>query len=303
MFHNILVAIDGSPDSDQALTQAIDLAEAEHARLTLFSAATAPPAAAYLGMSGQVVTNLARDAEAESEAILRAAVERIPDDVSVSTELGSEPVRPTLINQITTGHHDLIVMGSRGRGALRSVLLGSVSHYVLHHSPVPVLIVHADPERRLPSSAPVLRDRPATDQRPPMQVRDVEPPGAPTALADQGAADPPWSDDPAAEREILGPAEETGRRMLVAEEALRLARQRFEHTEDPELRAELAAEALDHVEGQMQLTQGQRRQLDSTDAKLWARQNRLEEYLIHTRGSTWWHARHNTAPTEAVTPD
>ena len=49
-----------------------------------------------------------------------------------------------MLRQIKAGNHDLVAMGSRGRGALRSVLLGSVSHYVLHHSPVPVLIVHAD---------------------------------------------------------------------------------------------------------------------------------------------------------------
>jgi nucleotide-binding universal stress UspA family protein len=162
MFHNILVALDGSPDSDRALMQAIDLADSEHARLTIFSAIVAPAAVAYVGVSGAVVADLLRDAEAETDGILRKAVQRVPDQVSVSTLRSSEPVRSALLEQIKTGRHDLVVMGSRGRGAVRSVLLGSVSHHVLHHSPVPVLIVHAEPEPRL------------------------EPRGADTALVDEG---------------------------------------------------------------------------------------------------------------------
>jgi Universal stress protein family/SnoaL-like domain len=69
-----------------------------------------------------------------------------------------------IASQIKTGHHDLVVMGSRGRGARRSELLGSVSHYVLHHSPAPVLIAHAERERGLESSATVSRDRWALDR-------------------------------------------------------------------------------------------------------------------------------------------
>jgi nucleotide-binding universal stress UspA family protein len=166
MFQNILVAIDGSPDADQALTQAIDLAESERARLTLFSAVAVPPAAVYIGAGGAAAATVARDAETEAEAILREAVQRVPNGVSVSTVQSSDPVRPALIQQIKSGHHDLVVMGSRGRGALRAVLLGSVSHYVLNRSPAPVLIVHADSERSLESAAPISRDRASTERRP-----------------------------------------------------------------------------------------------------------------------------------------
>jgi nucleotide-binding universal stress UspA family protein len=152
MFRNILVAVDGSPHADQALTHAIDLAQSEHARLTLMTAVVAPPSLAYLGASGSAASTLTQGAEADAQAILLRARERIPSDVSVTTILSSEPVDTALIREIKDGDHDLVVMGSRGRGAVRSALLGSVSHYVLHHSPVPVLIVHADPTQQLYST-------------------------------------------------------------------------------------------------------------------------------------------------------
>jgi nucleotide-binding universal stress UspA family protein len=146
MFHSILVAVDGSADADQALAQAIDLAEAEHARLTIFAAVVMPPSEVYWGGGAAAAADLARNAETEAEAILRTAVERVPNDVSVSTVLSKEPVRPALLHQIKSGEHDLVVMGSRGRGAVRAALLGSVSHYVLHHGPTPVMIVQAKVE-------------------------------------------------------------------------------------------------------------------------------------------------------------
>jgi nucleotide-binding universal stress UspA family protein len=70
----------------------------------------------------------------------------------VSSVLSHHPVRPALFHQIEAGRPDLLVMGSRGRGAFRSALLGSVSHYALHHSPIPVLIVHAEQARALDPS-------------------------------------------------------------------------------------------------------------------------------------------------------
>jgi len=143
MFHNILVAVDGSHHADQALADAIDLADGEHARLTLFTAVVQPLAIAFFGASGDAVADVFRDVQARAEEVLRRARDRVPEHLSVTTVLSTEPVEPALIRQIKNGHHDIVVMGSRGRGAVRSALLGSVSHYVLHHSPVPVLIVHA----------------------------------------------------------------------------------------------------------------------------------------------------------------
>ena len=65
MFRNILVAIVGSPHADQALMDAIDLADSEHARLTLFTAIVPPPAIACLAV-GAPVADLAHNAETAS---------------------------------------------------------------------------------------------------------------------------------------------------------------------------------------------------------------------------------------------
>lgn len=142
MFHNILVPVDGSADAERALVHAIDLAESEHTRLTLIAAPAEVPALGFL-VAGEVTGELLEDARSQAEAILRRARDRVPDGLPVATMLVDAPIQMAILRQIKNGHHDLVVMGSRGRGAVRSVLLGSVSHYVLHHSPVPILIVHA----------------------------------------------------------------------------------------------------------------------------------------------------------------
>jgi nucleotide-binding universal stress UspA family protein len=151
MFRNILVAIDGSPDSQQALREAIDLARGEHARITIFSAVPEAPSFAYASPGGMALGDFAEKAQQETEAILSEALKLVPPDVSASTVMKLEPSKPALVAQIAHGRHDLVVMGSRGLGAVRSALLGSVSQYVLHHSRVPVLITHAHDSQEAPS--------------------------------------------------------------------------------------------------------------------------------------------------------
>jgi nucleotide-binding universal stress UspA family protein len=160
VFHNILVAVDGSPHADRALSEAIDIARGSHARLTIITAVAEPRTGMTMALAAGAAAGLGPALLREADGVLRAAADRVPDDVSVTTILSEQPIRSAILKRVREGHHDLVVMGSRGRGAVRSAVLGSVSHHVLHHSPVPVLIVHADsaPDGPDPSLDTVVSD-------------------------------------------------------------------------------------------------------------------------------------------------
>ena len=146
MFRNILVCVDGSAHSERALTEAIDLADAERSRLTILTSVPRPPYWACSPTTAGGIESLAADLAAEAKAALAAAVNRVPASIPVTKILTSEPIRDALMARLKSGEHDLVVMGSRGRGALSASFLGSVSHYALNHCQVPVLIVHTEGE-------------------------------------------------------------------------------------------------------------------------------------------------------------
>ena len=144
MFLNILVAVDGSVHSDRALEEALDIARTQRSRLTLISAA-APTSWRFMAGPYAGLLPTKEDAERKAEETLRAARERV-GDIPVTTIVGEGAAAHAILKHAQAGNHDLIVMGSRGRGGAAAALLGSVSHDVPHHSTVPVLIVHATPD-------------------------------------------------------------------------------------------------------------------------------------------------------------
>jgi nucleotide-binding universal stress UspA family protein len=97
--------------------------------------------AAYTG--GIDFEALGRETEREYLELLEQAVASVPQDLPVTKILAHGRAAERILEQVEKGQHDLVVMGSRGRGDVRSLLLGSVSHQVLTSSRAGVLILHA----------------------------------------------------------------------------------------------------------------------------------------------------------------
>lgn len=145
MFESILVPVDGSPHAERALAEAADLVRATGAKLTVMTSVPDPGSWVITGAGYAAVGlgDLKAANEREYREMLDAAVDRLPEGVAADRVVADGAAGESIVQQVEKGGHDLVVMGSRGRGEAKSLLLGSVSHYVLHASGVAVLVTHA----------------------------------------------------------------------------------------------------------------------------------------------------------------
>ena len=121
----ILVGVDGSEYAEKALKQAIDIAKRFSAEVTVVNVYHVP--------TGQDV----------SQEILDKA-KAISEDTGVKFKLVSvlSPNTPKIITDMAEDEKfDLVVVGSRGIGAIHAYLIGSVCNKICYDSPVSVLVV------------------------------------------------------------------------------------------------------------------------------------------------------------------
>jgi nucleotide-binding universal stress UspA family protein len=140
-FKKPLLAYDGSAGADRALDLAIELVSNSHGRLTILTAVAQTPFLAYAGAAPEAVNELRRAQIKDAERALCRGVDRVPQGVSVTKILSRKPIEDALRQFASAGDHDLMILGSRGRGPIRSALLGGVGRDMLRLSPLPVLIV------------------------------------------------------------------------------------------------------------------------------------------------------------------
>lgn len=143
----ILVAIDGSETALHALRAALRLID-EGLRGSLVLANVQEPATLYemlLAHDADVIEQVSAEAGLHQLAPAQQLAAAAAHPVEVEIEVARGDPAHTLVDIAERFGCDLMVLGARGLGPLRSAMLGSVSHEVLHAAGVPVLIVKPPP--------------------------------------------------------------------------------------------------------------------------------------------------------------
>ncbi|APA98954.1 universal stress protein [Nocardia seriolae] len=152
----IVVAVDGSPTSYRAVAWAAVEAELRRLPLEIVIAYGVEPSRepwTALGVAERAAVH-AEAASVPAEAT-RIARHTVPGEtVSVTGAAVDEPVLSALVARSATAR--MMVVGDRGRGAIRRAVLGSVSSGLARRAECPVAVVHGEPDVERGADGPVV---------------------------------------------------------------------------------------------------------------------------------------------------
>ena len=143
----IVVGVDGSEPAAAALRWASEEAKLRKATLVAVHAWTfvAPAAVGEPGVipvaAATLMDDLALERAAAEESLAQSVTEVLGSDEPVELVVAEGSPGDAVVEAAAGA--DLVVVGSRGRGGIKSALLGSVSSHVAHNAPCPVVIVRA----------------------------------------------------------------------------------------------------------------------------------------------------------------
>lgn len=157
MFNKILVALDTSETCTHLFDQALALAQATGAKLTLFSVLSSdygyravlpyyPVITGFPTIDDEALKVYQKEYseyEKKAEEMLSSWCNQAENE-GVQAEFVQaigDPGR-AICDRAKTDNVDLIIMGSHGRKGLNKLLIGSVSNYVMHHALCSVMVVH-----------------------------------------------------------------------------------------------------------------------------------------------------------------
>lgn len=143
-YQHILVPIDGSDHSKQALQHAIDIARITGGAITLLSVANMADIINQFGQmentSELTMDEMTASAQANSTGLLKKFAAMVPASLSVQSIFELSAPETAILAEQKSQSADLICMGRGGGQAFKNFLLGSVSTYVITHAPCPVLL-------------------------------------------------------------------------------------------------------------------------------------------------------------------
>jgi len=138
----IVVGIDGSEESKQAMHWAVAEAKLRGAPLRVVHTWTFPYMAAGPGLDPVLDADVIEDVRRAAEKLVESELAELGSALSgvdVERTVVEGAAAPALIKAAEGA--DLLVVGSRGRGGFAGLLLGSVSQQCAHHAPCPLVIV------------------------------------------------------------------------------------------------------------------------------------------------------------------